>query len=149
MTTLIGRAPLSSRLVFSSLGVLLPVGAHLADMVAPTHIYNMRWPPHAKFHGAQTLAMSIVLGLLTIVFAWRRSSDIMGSAWAAFAFVITYPLTQAAAILYPGTAFFDPEFVRLEPLGVPLQLWLGGLQVALASLAVWACMRSRSAESPS
>lgn len=139
------RAPVFSRIVFTLLGILLPIGAHIADMAAPTHIYNDRWPPHAKFHGGQTLSMSIALGSLTILFAWRRSADLATTTWAAFGFAVTYPLTQAAAILYPGTAFFDPEFEKIAPLGVPLQLWLDLLSVSLASLAAWRCLRSKPA----
>ena len=139
------RAPFSSRIIFTILGFLLPIGGHIADMVAPTHIYNDRWPPHAKFHGGQTLAMSIALGLLTIVFAWRRSSDRATATWATFGFIVTYPITQAAAFLYPGTAFFDPEFEKITPLGIPIQLWLGVLQVSLASLATWLSLRSKQA----
>ena len=43
---------------------------------------------------------------------------------------------------YPGTAFFDPEFEKITPRGIPIQLWLGVLQVSLASLATWLSLRS-------
>jgi hypothetical protein len=52
---------LSSRLIFTVIGVTLPIAAHLADM-SQTHIYNPHWPPHAKFHNGQTLSMSLLLG---------------------------------------------------------------------------------------
>lgn len=58
------RMPLISRLLFTLSGIGLSVGAHLADL-SPSHIFNHRWPPHAKFHTGQTLSMS----LLTILFA--------------------------------------------------------------------------------
>ncbi len=129
-----------SRFIFTFLGVLLPIGAHVADMAAPTHVFNDRWPPHAKFHGGQTLAMSIALGALTILFAWRRSEHVT-STWAAFGFAVTYSVTQAAAIAYPGTAFFDPEFAPMLVLGAPIQLWFGATAVALAGLAAWLSLR--------
>lgn len=138
------RAPVSARLIFSFLGVALPIGGHIADMAVPTHIYNDRWPPHAKFHGGQTLAMTIALGLFTLVFAWRRSQDRVTSAWATFCFAVTYPLTQAAAIAYPGTAFFDPEFRKILLLGIPIQLWLGTATTSLAGLATWLSLRVRA-----
>lgn len=131
------------RLIFTFLGVLLPIGAHVADMAAPTHVFNTRWPPHAKFHGGQTLSMSIALGALTLVFAWRPSADRVTSTWAAFAFATTYSVTQAA-IAYPGTAFFDPEFVPMLVLGAPIQLWFGFTAVSLAGLATWLSLRGRA-----
>jgi len=51
------RMTLSSRLIFTAIGVSLPIAAHRADM-NETHIYNPDWPPHAKFHDGQTLSMS-------------------------------------------------------------------------------------------
>jgi tryptophanyl-tRNA synthetase len=89
--------------------------------------------------------VSIALGVLTIVFAWRRSSDRATATWATFGFIVTYPITQAAAILYPGAAFFDPDFEKITPLGIPIQLWLGALQVSLAALATWLALRSKPA----
>jgi hypothetical protein len=49
---------LSSRLIFTVIGVSLPVAAPTADM-NQTHIYDPQWPPHAKFHNGQTLSMSL------------------------------------------------------------------------------------------
>ncbi len=76
-----------------------------------THIYNPRWPPHAKFHNAQTMMMGVVAGLLTLYFLWLRREGgawenlKMGSLWA-----VLYWVTQAGGIFFPGTAFVDPEF---------------------------------------
>jgi hypothetical protein len=53
-------------------------------------------------------------------------------------------VTQAAAIAYPGTAFFDPEFTPMLVLGVPIQLWFGSTALALASLATWLSLRERT-----
>ena len=46
-----------------SLGALLISSTAVATMVGPfvfdfieTHIYNDTWPPHAKFHNAQTMS---------------------------------------------------------------------------------------------
>lgn len=66
---------LPSRLIFTVIGVSLPVAAHAADM-NQTHIYNPRWPPHAKFHNGQTLSMSLLLGALTTFLAWWPSNNV-------------------------------------------------------------------------
>ncbi len=49
------RMPLISRLLFKLSAAGLAVGAHVAD-INPSHIFNDRWPPHAKFHTGQTLS---------------------------------------------------------------------------------------------
>ena len=44
-------------------------GEYLVDAVIPLtakqHLFNPRWPPHAKFHNCQTMVMGIFLGLIT------------------------------------------------------------------------------------
>src|SRR5437870_13299476 len=98
------RMPLISRILFTLSAIGLTVGAHVADLSA-SHIFNDRWPPHAKFHTGQTLSMSLLLSLLTILFAWRKTSDRRGAVFATAAFAAAYWVTQAAAISYPNTAF--------------------------------------------
>jgi hypothetical protein len=137
------RMPLSSRILFTFVGLALPLGAHMADFFSKTHIFNDRWPPHAKFHTGQTLSMSIFLGLMTIAFAWRRTSDKRTTVFAAIAFSAAYAITQMTAILYPGTAFYDPEFVLTNGLllGLPRQIYFNILSLAITALASWLALR--------
>ena len=104
------RMPLISRILFTLSAIGLTAGAHAADL-SPSHLFNDRWPPHAKFHTGQTLSMSVLLSLLTIFFAWRKTSDRRETALATAAFGATYWVTQATAISYPNTAFYAPEFL--------------------------------------
>ncbi|KAM7208183.1 hypothetical protein V8F20_001463 [Naviculisporaceae sp. PSN 640] len=111
--------------------ILLTVDAVALIVAAPffdyneTHIFNPRWPPHAKFHGAQTISLSVLLGLATLYFAYRPlffSSGQAGEPVAArrlrkrdslrtalFTGTV-YWITGLASILYPGTDGVDPEF---------------------------------------
>ncbi|KAK4235445.1 hypothetical protein C8A03DRAFT_46433 [Achaetomium macrosporum] len=104
-------------LTIDALGLLL--GAPIADY-NHTHIFNPRWTPHAKFHGAQTITLSAALGLATLYYTWRpsflslqnkrsvqRERDSLGMA--VFTGTI-YWLAGLVAILYPGTEGVDPEF---------------------------------------
>jgi hypothetical protein len=54
------------RFIFTLIGVTLPVVAHKADM-NQTHIYNLHWPPHTKFHNGQNLSMRAASGRLPLL----------------------------------------------------------------------------------
>ncbi|KAK7948399.1 uncharacterized protein PG986_009285 [Apiospora aurea] len=102
-------------LTVDSVGLLL--GAVMADM-GPTHMQNPNWPPHAKllpsslFHNAQTISLSVILGLATLFYTWRKPltprlrREYMGIS--AFTGSV-YWLAGLAAILFPETAGLDPE----------------------------------------
>lgn len=93
--------------------VLISVAA-AGTMVGPyifdwneTHIHNPNWPPHAKFHNAQTMSMGVGLSLATLYHLWKpgRSRACLDSATITASL---YWLTQLSAGLYPGTASVDP-----------------------------------------
>jgi hypothetical protein len=136
------RMPLISRLLFTLVSLGLIAGAHLADL-SRSHIYNPQWPPHAKFHTGQTLAMSVFLAVLTIYFAWRKTSDQRQAVFAAAGFAVGYWVTQAAAILYPNTAFFDPQFLTANSfvIGLPLQALFQIAFLLLIALASFLALR--------
>ncbi|ROV87661.1 hypothetical protein VSDG_09645 [Cytospora chrysosperma] len=106
---MLGRALLT----LDAIGLL--VGAWIADW-GVTHQFNPRWPPHAKFHNAQTIGLSTVLGAATMFLTWRslimktsRQLDRWSIQMAAFTGSI-YWLTGLAAIYFPNTDGLDPEF---------------------------------------
>jgi hypothetical protein len=72
---------LSSRLIFTVIGVTLPIAAHLADM-SQTHIYNPHWPPHAKFHNGQTSDSPRVSRAVVIDVAYL--SAVVVASWLGF-----------------------------------------------------------------
>jgi tetrahydromethanopterin S-methyltransferase subunit C len=132
------RMPLVSRILFCLVSVYLVVGAHIADY-SRTHLFDPRWPPHAKFHDGQTLMFSSLLAALTIRFALRRTEDKMNSLIATTSFAALYWVTQALAIVYPGTAFVDPEFntARAYLLGLPAQVTIDIIALSLISVALY------------
>ena len=75
------RLPLASRILFTFTALFLPIGSHWADY-SRTHIFNPKWTPHAKFHTGQTLAFSIMLGALTLFFAWSQTNDLRSTLTA-------------------------------------------------------------------
>lgn len=103
---------------------------YLADW-NETHIYNPRWPPHAKFHNAQTMAFGALLGALSLYFLWlrrkRNADETRTNLNVAALFAALYWVAQVLAFLFPGVASFDPEFAATAPprlLGLPGQLGL-------------------------
>ena len=96
-------------------------GAYLADW-NETHIFNPRWPPHAKFHNAQTMLFGSLLGALCLWFLWGQRGPTRSVLRLAVLFGGLYWLAQAGALLFPGTALTDPEFY--QPGQPPRQLYL-------------------------
>jgi hypothetical protein len=103
-----------SRFTISLIAIFTSVSPFLADF-NKTHVFNPLWAPHAKFHNGQTMTLGLICGIISIYFLWFRkvSTDIenlkMSCLFAAF-----YFLAMAPAILYPGTAFADPEYGGLQ-----------------------------------
>ncbi|MBL7260134.1 DUF6640 family protein [Paractinoplanes lichenicola] len=82
------------------------IGAYIADW-NESHIYNPAWPPHAKFHNAQTMSMGVVLGLIALYYLWKpaqtRASLATGAVLAG-----VYGITQLTVVFYPGISSVDP-----------------------------------------
>ena len=122
--SLLGRALTSFTVLACSLG------AFAADW-SETHVFNPRWPPHAKFHNGQTMSMGALLALATLWYTWRAPHTVTRDSTTAAALLATlYPLTGSLAILYPGAAGMDPEFGEGNPQGVGFGIlsfvpWLG------------------------
>ncbi|KAK1751112.1 hypothetical protein QBC47DRAFT_84340 [Echria macrotheca] len=128
------------RILLTIDSLLLLLGAPLADY-NHTHIFNPRWPPHAKFHCGQTITISVLLGLATLFYTWqpvlaqtKSTSSSLSATQAAVArqslhaAVFTgsvYWLGGLAAIQYPGALGTDPEFGTGFPQGKGFSVALG------------------------
>jgi hypothetical protein len=104
-------SPIAGRIVLTIAALFMAVATYVADWNA-SHIYNPHWPPHAKFHNGQTMAMAIVLALLGLFFVWRRRGDARSNVLAGALVLAVYWVTQALANLYPGVGWTDPEFLK-------------------------------------
>src|SRR5260370_22760052 len=127
---------LSSKLIFTLIGVSLPVAAHAADM-SQTHIYNPHWPQHAKFHNGQTLSMSLLLGGLAIFLAWWPSNNVHAIVPPPPAPPTPSFTAQTTPILSPNTAYFDPEFQPQTLRGVPLAVVIDVIYLSAVLVAAW------------
>jgi hypothetical protein len=115
-----------------------------------THIYNPNWPPHAKFHNAQTMLLGTLLGLCALYFLWSRRWRERGGLEVAGLFAALYWVTQFGAVFFPGTALVDPEFASRIPriAGLPFnQAVMDVVLLALLGLGSW-LERRRAALTP-
>ena len=117
-------------------------GGLVADAIVPAsarqHLFNPHWPPHAKFHNAQTMLMGIVSGTssLVILFGTRRLT--LPVLLLAAAIAANYFVTMALAPLFPRTAWMDPEFAASipRPFGLAPQQLVSYVMCGIVIIAV-------------
>lgn len=133
------KIPLAARLILSFMGILTAVSPYLADWNI-THIYNPTWPPHAKFHNAQTMVLGALLGLITLYILWiRKATSAIQRLNEAAVLVCLYWIAQLPAILFPGTKLVDPAPYRTKMpvvLGVELNQLTADLLIMLPLIII-------------
>lgn len=134
------------KILISLVAIFTIVSPYLADWNI-THIYNPAWPPHAKFHNAQTMVLGAMLGFLAIYCLWFRQG-ITKRQKLNEATVLTslYWLAQLPAILFPGTALADPGIngVQMpEILGVELNQLILDIVVIFPLIALGYYLENR------
>ncbi|KAK9780079.1 hypothetical protein AB5N19_07788 [Seiridium cardinale] len=91
----------------------LSLGTLKADYFSHTHMYNPNWPPHAKFHNAQTVGLACFLAAATLYYSWRKaqSPQLHREYMKIAGFVGSiYWIAGLLSILPEGTMGVDPEF---------------------------------------
>ena len=105
----------AGRILLTILALFTAISPYVFDWNA-THIYNPAWPPHAKFHNAQTMVLGACLGVITLYCTWFRNAiSLKQSLNEAVCVVSLYWISQLPAILFPGTMLTDPEGNHLQP----------------------------------
>lgn len=100
------------RKIMAASSILFATTAYLADW-SHTHVLNPRWPPHAKFHNGQTMSIGAMNAALVVYLLSRRANSSEAEKSLVFVAAVVGSSTALAglsAILYPGTAWTDPEF---------------------------------------
>ena len=125
-----------------ALVALFNYGGLVADAIVPSvakqHLFNPRWPPHAKFHNGQTMAMGIISGSLSLAILFGSRPLTLSLFLIATAVAATYFVAMALAPAFPGTAWSDPEFAveQSRPLGLYPQQFVTYVLCALLMIAV-------------
>lgn len=105
----------AGRIILTIVALFTAISPYVFDWNI-THIYNPTWPPHAKFHNAQTMVLGALLGLVTLYCLWlRKVVSLKQSLNEAGCVVSLYWLSQFPAILFPGTMLTDPSGNHLQP----------------------------------
>ncbi|MCX5449307.1 DUF6640 family protein [Streptomyces nigrescens] len=127
----------AGKVLLTVVAVFTGISPYVADW-NETHVLNPLWPPHAKFHNGQTMAMGTLLAVATLFFVWRRRGDARSHLYAATGFAGLYWVSQAAAILYPGAAYFDHPFDTpdMHVMGLPVQAVIEIVMLGLIAAAV-------------
>ncbi|MFD0884996.1 DUF6640 family protein [Streptosporangium algeriense] len=132
------------RILITAVATITTVSAVLADLVVPglaaQHAFNPAWPPHAKFHDAQYMVMTVLLGLTGLALALRSGRNALLHAAA----VLAIPwLGMIGALLFPGTATYDPEFAgrTVFVLGLHGQVFMAIVLLLALLVAVAATLR--------
>jgi len=107
------------KLLITAVSLTTAIGPYAADW-NETHIHNPDWPPHAKFHNAQTMSLGLSLAATSLYHLWKKptegTSAREGLDTAALCASL-YWLTQISALAYPGSAAVDPPGTAKFPQG--------------------------------
>jgi hypothetical protein len=111
---------------------VVPVAADWND----SHIFNERWPSHARFHGVVALTMTSTLAGLNLWSLWSASSDRRTSRLFAAAVPVGYWAPFFVALGVRGTGVEDPPHPVPRVAGMPTSL-LGAAATSLMAVAGW------------
>ena len=125
-----------------ALVAVLNFGGLVADAVWPfgarQHLRNPAWPPHAKFHNAQTMVIGLLAGALSLAILFLAKPLTLPLFLIAAVTAANYFLAMLVAQLFPGVAWCDPEFAAVtpRPLGLAPQHLVSGIACAAVGVAI-------------
>jgi hypothetical protein len=102
----------TGRFLLRSVALGTALGGFAADWNR-THLFNPAWPPHARFHDAQTIALGALLGGAALQ-CLRTDDDARRVALGA-GLPALFWTSMAASFVFPGTAGMQSEFPELVP----------------------------------
>jgi hypothetical protein len=142
-----------ARILVALVAAFTIVGALIADAIGPMaaqHLSNPNWSPHAKFHDAQYIVMSMLLGLIALVLVSQKRGDTHRALVVSSAILATPWLGMFGALLFPGTSMRDPEFdvPSAYVLGTHPQILTAAAALTVLLIAVALAMRRHPTNAP-
>ena len=129
----------ASQAVLSGAAVGTIVGTGWADLNR-THVFNSRWPPHARFHGMAGWGTITASEMLALRLVWRRvetpaERDLAVRVAALLPMLAWAPFFVALAT--PGARVEDVPGQLPRVVGIPLNLIPATLVPAMSALGYW------------
>lgn len=120
---------------------MAPLTADLND----THIFNDAWPPHARFHTAVLLFVSVGVSLIGLWLLWRPTAEFRSHVFLAMLIPMLSWGSFFPALLIPGAAAEDVPGQLPRVAGLPLNLFVAAMFMLLSAAAWWLSVSSRRA----
>jgi hypothetical protein len=124
-----GRALLTAADVGTIIG---PIAADWND----SHIFNQRWPSHARFHGVVALGSAAALSAYSVWRLWAPSPDCGAGRDIAAAVPLAYWGSFFPAALVKGTGVEDLPHRLARVVGIPINMFVATTISAL-TLSAW------------
>jgi hypothetical protein len=124
----------TGRLILTGVAALTAIGGFAMDWNR-THLFNPRWPPHAKFHDAWTILLGTLLGASGLYFLWSKQADPKLQLELGALLPALFWVGQAGSFLFPGAGGVDGEFPDLVPQVAGIRLNEAVASVLMLSLA--------------
>jgi hypothetical protein len=122
-------------LLLTVAGAATIAGPLSADWNA-SHVFNERWPSHARFHGVVGLCTPVALALYAIWHLWASPGERALATATATAVPVAYWGSFFPAMLVRGTGLDDPPHTVGRIAGLPANVFWPTITMALA-LAGW------------
>lgn len=90
------------------------VGGFLVDWNR-THLFNPNWPPHARFHDAQTISLGALLGTAGLAALHGKGGTDRERTAAGAVLPAFFWAAMGAAFAFPGTGGLQAEFPDRVP----------------------------------
>lgn len=119
------------RVVLTVAGIATIAGPIAADW-NESHLFNQRWPSHARFHGVVALGTTALLSAFAVARLWLPFGDRAVRRDVAAAVPLAYWGSFFPAAVVRGTGLDDPPHPVGRIAGVPANLFFATLTVGTA-----------------
>ncbi|ATB42152.1 hypothetical protein CYFUS_007629 [Cystobacter fuscus] len=116
---------------FTIIATVVVVG--IADVFNATHLFNPRWPGHARFHIGMQFTTLVLVSLASLG-ALTGPLD-KAKAWLAALAPLTFWPGLLVSWFIPGTDVYATD--ELRQMGIPINLGLSLLFIAVTLWGLW------------